>query len=149
GWAPCTGRPAEAPPSGPEDELDWGVSPNEGVEADVGFAPRCLAFAPASSLLAAGGAGLALFDPLVSRCKQIGRAGAAVSAVAFAPDGRELVAGTESGLVELWDAGTGRLLRTSDGGCGPISAAAIALDGATCAAGTETGRIVVWDRDGD
>jgi WD40 repeat protein len=129
--------------------LDWNVSPQEGLEVDVGFAPRCLAVTPASSLLAAGGAGLVLFDPLRSECNRIGRSGAAISAVVFSPEGRRLLTGTENGVVEWWDSGSGRLLLSFDWGCGPISAVAVAPDGATCAAGTEAGQIIVWDRDGE
>src|SRR5262249_14126531 len=132
-----------------EGELDWDVSPHEGLQVDVGFAPRCLSFARTGSHLAAGGAGLVLFDPLTSSYRTIGRAGTAISAVAFSPDARVLVAGTESGSVELWENGSGRLLRAFDWGCGPISALAVAPDGCTCAAGTETGKIVVWDLDGN
>jgi WD40 repeat protein len=117
------------------------------VEVEIGFAPQCLSFTPTGSLLAAGGTGLVLFDARTTSCSQKGRAGPAVSAVAFSPDGRELVAGTESGLVELWDNASGRLLRALDWGCGPISAVTVAPDGSTCAAGTETGQIVVWDWD--
>ena len=92
---------------------------------------------------------MVLFDVRTSSRSQKGRAGPAVSAVAFSPDGRGVVAGTESGWVELWDNASGRLLRTLDWGCGPISAVTAAPDGCTYAAGTERGQIIVWDRDGD
>jgi WD40 repeat protein len=148
-WDSLTASPAEGPPDGPGDELDWTVRPHEGRQVDVGFAPRCVSFAPAGSLLAAGGAGLVLFDALTSSCRPSARAGPAVAAVAFSPDGRELTAGSEGGLVELWDTGSGRLLRTFDWGGGPITAVTVAPDGSTYAAGTETGQVIVWDRDGD
>jgi WD40 repeat protein len=148
-WDSLGSPPGETPPSGPAEELDWDVSPQQGQQVDVGFAPRCLAFAPGGSLLAAGGAGLVVFDPLTSSCRQGGRPRAAVSAVAFSPGGRELVSGTESGLIEVWDSASGRLLHTFDWGGGPISAMAVSPDGCTCAAGTETGQVIVWDRDGD
>jgi WD40 repeat protein len=130
-------------------ELDWSVGPQEGLEVNIGFAPQCLGFAPAGSLVAAAGAGLALFDPLTSSCRSWDRPGATILAVAFSPDGRELVCGTESGAVEHWSCASGRLLRALEWGCGPISAVAVAPDGDTCAAGTESGHIVVWDRTGD
>lgn len=60
--------------------------------------------------------------------------------------GRHLLAGTESGAVELWEVVSGRLVRHFAGEHGPETA--VAPDGQTCAAGTATGWGVVWDRDG-
>jgi WD40 repeat protein len=140
---------AEDLPSDSEAELDWDVAPQEGAKVDVGFTPQCVCFAPGGSLLAAGGAGLVLVDASTSSRRPMGRVGATVTAVGFSGDGRELLAGTEDGSVEIRDNESLRLLRAFDWGCGPISAVTFAPDGCTCAAGTETGQIVVWDRDGD
>lgn len=146
-WDSSTSMLGEEPPMVPAHELNWNVSPHKGRKVNVGFAPRCLAFSPAASLLAVGGDRLILFDPLTSRRRQKRRAGSAVSAMAFSSDGQELVCGTVSGSVELWNNRSGRRVRTLEWDCGPISAVAFAPDGFTCAAGTETGQIIVWDRD--
>jgi WD40 repeat protein len=146
-WDSSTSTLGEDSPRVPAHDRDWDVSPHKGREIDIGFAPRCLAFSPAASLLAVGGDRLILVDPLTSRRRQRRRAGPAVSAMAFSFDGRVLVCGTVSGSVELWANGSGRRFRTFEWDCGPISAVAVAPDGFTCAAGTETGQIIVWDRD--
>jgi WD40 repeat protein len=134
-------------PLDPDDPLGLLALPQTGLEVDVGFVPQCVAFAPAGSLVAVGGAELVLFDALTGTCKPWGRTEATIWAVALSPDGRQLAAGTENGLVELRDTATGRLLRTFDWECGPIAALAFSPDGCTCAAGSQTAQIVVWDRE--
>jgi WD40 repeat protein len=139
----------EEPPIEAARELDWDISPFEGTKLDTAFPARCLAFAPARSLLGVGGAGLLLYDPFTENSKRLVRSGPVLTALAFGPDGRTLLAGTEGGTAELWDARAGARVREFGWDCGPISAAAVAPDGNTCAVGTETGQIVVWDLDGD
>jgi WD40 repeat protein len=124
------------------EELPPGVQMPE-----VGFAPRCLAFAPAAPLLAAGGAELVLYDARAERLQRFARSGPPLTAVAFSADGRLLLAGTEAGTVELWDAAGGPL-KAFAWGHGPVRAVASSPDGDTCAAGTAGGLVLVWDRDG-
>jgi hypothetical protein len=140
--APARGQEGASPPGAAPDA---GGDPEEALEVDVGFAPRCLAFAPFGALVAVGGDGLLLFDPALGYCRQRPRTGAAVTAVGFSPDGSALLAGTAGGTVEWWDNGSGQLLRTFEWDCGPVSAVAMAPDGRSCALGTEAGRIIVWD----
>jgi WD40 repeat protein len=115
---------------------------------DIGFAPRCLAFASGRPVLAAGGAGLALHDASASAWAACVRDGPAINAVVFSPDGRTLVAGTEGGTAELWDVAGTRLVRAFDWRRGPITSAAFAPDAGTCAAGTAAGDVIIWDVDG-
>jgi WD40 repeat protein len=126
----------------------WMKNPPPGVPMpEVGFVPRCLAFAP-GTLLAVGGTGLILYDPSADRLRPLERSGPPVNAVAFDAAGRSLLAGTEAGTVELWDVPGGGLVKAFAWGRGPVRAAAFAPDGDTCAAGTEDGQVIVWDRDG-
>jgi WD40 repeat protein len=79
-----------------------------------------------------------------------------IDALAFTPDGRQLVAGSAIGTVRLWDVPdlpqpTGdvpaarRPRAVYDFGIGPVTAVAVSADGLTAAAGGATGRVVVWD----
>jgi WD40 repeat protein len=79
-----------------------------------------------------------------------------IDAVAFSPDGRQVIAGTAAGTVRTWDVpelsngvGSARLEPRSvfNWGIGPVTALAVAADGLTAAAGGASGRAVVWDVD--
>lgn len=146
-WDSCVAQPPKVPRLDADGHVDWDVSPHEGTFLEFPFAPQCVAFAPGGARLAVGGAGLALVNPLTLECTEFPRSGNGIaSAVAFGSDGRELLAGTDAGTVEVWDTASGQLIRAFDWGQGPVSAVAVAPDGATFAAGTETGQVVVWDR---
>ena len=133
-----------------DDEPDPGapVDPASLPGAEIGFIPRCLAFAPAGPLLAVGGKGLVTHDPASGQPTPFTRSGPVVRAVAFTADGRVLLAGTDAGAVEVWDVAGRRLRKALDWGEGPVTALALAPDGNTAAAGTDTGRVIVWDLDG-
>jgi WD40 repeat protein len=82
----------------------------ETVEAMGGFA--CVAYAPGGKVLAAGGfAGdLVLVEGRVKRVLQASSAsGAAIRAVAFAPDGTSVATGSDDGMVRVWDVASGRV----------------------------------------
>jgi WD40 repeat protein len=82
-----------------------------------------------------------------------------IDALAFAPDGRQLLSGSAAGNVRLWDVPS---WPTDDGaeprefvpravfewGIGAITAVAVAADGLIAAAGGATGRVVIWDVEG-
>jgi WD40 repeat protein len=69
------------------------------------------------------------------------------SALAFAPDGRRLLAGAQSGVCAVHDTDAGAQLWAFDWAIGPIYSVAFSPDGLTCAAGGENGQVVVWDVD--
>jgi WD40 repeat protein len=73
---------------------------------------------------------------------------AKIRAVAFSPDGRILVTGTNDGVIRLYDVATGQQRTAFDWRIGPVLALAFAPDGMRAAAAGSEGTIVVWDVDG-
>jgi len=49
--------------------------------------------------------------------------------VAFSPDGKQVVSGSDDGTVRLWDAVTGAPLQTLEGHSGWVNSVAFSLDG--------------------
>src|SRR5262249_48724589 len=75
-----------------------------------------------------------------------------VRAVAFHPDGRRLISGggrpftgQEQGTVKIWDAATGKLLRTLDHQGHFVTAVARHRAGGRRAAASSDGRMPIWD----
>jgi WD40 repeat protein len=64
-----------------------------------------------------------------------------VDSVAFAPDGKTLASGCKDRTIKLWDARTGKLLRTLTGHTGRVESLAFSPDGrllATAGGGGDT-----------
>jgi WD40 repeat protein len=71
-----------------------------------------------------------------------------LNSVAFSPDGRRVVTGSDDNGVEVWDwarRGSPRVLRGHDG---PVNAAAFSPDGARVASASDDGTVRVWDAGG-
>jgi RNA polymerase sigma factor (sigma-70 family) len=69
-----------------------------------------------------------------------------VKNLAFTPDGRSLVSGSESdGKVHVWDASTGKELRQFDGRLGTLRSMALSPDGRMLAAGGVHNTIRLWN----
>ena len=147
-WDSDTALPPREPLLDANGRVNWDVSSHEGTLLDLPFIPQCVAFAPSRSWLAAGGAEIALVNPLTLERTEHPRAGGEITALAFSADRRELLAGTEDETVEVWDADAGHMLREFDWKHGAITAVAVAPDATTFAAGTEAGQVIVWDREG-
>jgi len=66
-------------------------------------------------------------------------------AVAFSPDGKMLAMGDEAGELMLWDATTGKLLRTLTGHRSAIMTMAFSPDGNYLATGGSDPHVKIWD----
>jgi WD40 repeat protein len=110
--------------------------------------PTRLAFAPGGQALAAGlfNGEVRLYDLRLDKPGPTIRAhGGPVQALAFTPDGKLLTANL-SDRARLWDAGTGRPLRSFELEAGtPCTLFALSHDGRWLATRYEPGGVVVWD----
>jgi WD40 repeat protein len=68
-----------------------------------------------------------------------------VYALAFAPDGRTLVAGTREGTLVTWDVERQQITATLRQHSGRVLALAFSGDGSLLASGGTDERIVIWD----
>lgn len=68
-----------------------------------------------------------------------------VYAIAFSPDGRQLVSASDSGTVRLWDTGTGAAIRTLEGHWSSNQAVAFSSDGKVLVSALGDGTVRLWD----
>ena len=68
-----------------------------------------------------------------------------VSSVVFSPDGARLLSGSEDKTMKLWDAATGRLIRTLEGHTDYINSVAFSPDGARVLSGSNDQTMKLWD----
>jgi WD40 repeat protein len=84
-------------------------------------------------------------EPVLVRGNEIIRRGGHVTSLAFSPDGELLASGSNDGVVQLWEAATGKELRRMKGGGWCV---AFAPDGKAVASGCYDdvkGTVRVWD----
>jgi WD40 repeat protein len=72
----------------------------------------------------------------------------AVTSVAFSPDGKWIISGSEDTTVKLWDAANGRLLRTLAGHSDAVTSVAFSPDGKWIVSGSEDTTVKIWDAGG-
>ena len=70
---------------------------------------------------------------------------AAVTSVAFSPDGKRIVSGSRDKTVKVWDAATGQELLSLKGHTGEVSSVAFSPDGKRIVSGSEDQTVKVWD----
>ena len=69
----------------------------------------------------------------------------AVEALAYTPDGRRLVSGSQTGEARLWDAETGALLKTFAGHTGGVRRVALLPDGRRFLTASPDKTVKLWD----
>ena len=89
-------------------------------------------------------------DQALGRRERAGAADAckgiqAGDSVAFSPDGRTIASGSDDHTIKLWDAASGRELRTLQGHTGHVNSVAFSPDGRTIASGSGDNTIKLWD----
>ena len=68
-----------------------------------------------------------------------------VTSVAFSPDGKRLVSGSQDNTVKVWDAQTGQETLTLKGHTGAVRSVAFSPDGKRLVSGSQDGTVKVWD----
>lgn len=99
---------------------------------------RLLSLALTSLVL---GSSLAAAQVPIGTCKQ----SAAITAVTFSPDGKQILTGSADNSLRLWDANTYKELRQLQGMQARVTAVLYAPDGKSIVAGCQTGMVSAWD----
>ena len=68
-----------------------------------------------------------------------------VSSVAFSPDGKQVVSGSDDQTVRLWDAAAGAALQALEGHTDSISSVAFSPDGKQVVSGSDDQTVRLWD----
>ena len=69
----------------------------------------------------------------------------AVNSVAFSPDGKTIASGSYDNTIKLWDAASGKELKTMFGHSNWVLSVSFSPDGKTIASGSWDGTVKLWD----
>lgn len=110
-----------------------------------GWEHEAVALHPNGRLLVLAGNGyVQVWDRAAGRLvTTLDRGGAHVTALAFSPDGRWLLTGTQDGLVQVWDVDAG--LRAEDGCPHQHSITNLVTHGSRALIGDTGGGVILWD----
>ncbi len=68
-----------------------------------------------------------------------------VNGVAFSPDGKAILSGSDDQTLILWDVSTGEIVRRFEGHTGGVKSIALSPDGRTAISGAADGILRIWD----
>ncbi|MGP1414934.1 MAG: eIF2A-related protein [Treponema sp.] len=68
-----------------------------------------------------------------------------IESIAYSPDGKYIASGSSDGTIKIWEAETGRLLRTLTGHADDIYSVSYSPDGAYLASGSNDKTIRIWE----
>ena len=107
---------------------------------------RAVLFLPDGRFLASAGSYVYVFPPTGGDPQFVlGEGKARVNALAHTPDGAELLAARNNGVVRVWDTATGKARKTLAWRVGGVWTVSVSPDGLRGAAAGSKGQIVVWD----
>jgi len=68
-----------------------------------------------------------------------------VWSVAFSPDGRQILTGSDDGTAKIWDAQTGQEIGTISGHTASVNSVLFSTDGRTLLTASDDGTVRLWD----
>jgi WD40 repeat protein len=106
-----------------------------------------LTFAPDSKVLAwSSGSTIRLWDPIRGKeLRQFGGQESNISATAFSPDGKLLVAASLDSTVRVWNVASGTILTQVVGHRGAVNTLAFCIDGKTLASSGADTSVLLWN----
>ena len=130
-----------------QDSPQWGLP--EGAKARLGkgsiskiqYSPDGTRLAVASSI------GIWLYDTVSNQEASLFTGHTSVVSVAFSPDGGTIAGGSRGATIQLWDADTGKHLRTLKGHTHAVVSVLFSPDGSRLASGGWDHTIRLWDLD--